>query len=95
MHTVYYIMHQHTGRRVKWYRSLTGARIACRLRNLRLGFQTRVDRVYDNDMESELCITVDGVTMIATYCIVEDTIESSIDSIIEHSPAGAQEDHSG
>jgi hypothetical protein len=46
-------------------------------------------------MESELCITVDGVTMIATYCIIEDTIESSIDSIIEHSPAGAQEDHSG
>lgn len=87
-------MHKDSGRRVKWYRSLTGARIACRQRNHRLGFRTRIERVYTDDTESELCVTVDNQTMTATYCVVEDTIDSALDSIVDHttdSPAGAQD----
>jgi hypothetical protein len=68
--TVYYLTHKDSLRRLKWYKTLTGARIACRLRNSRLGFTERLDRVVDNDCEFELCSNG-----IATYCIVEDFVE--------------------
>ena len=83
MKSVYYLVHKDTLQRFRWYRTLAGARIAQRSRNARLGFVSRINRVYDNDMESELCVTTDGVTLTATYCIVEDTIESTLDSIID------------
>jgi hypothetical protein len=83
MKSVYYLVHKDTLQRFRWYRTLAGARIAQRQRNARLGFATRIERVYTDDKESELCVTSDGVTLTATYTIVEDTIESTIDSIVE------------
>ena len=76
--TVYYLEHLSTGLRLKYYRTLGGARIAQRSRNHRLGFLTRVKRIIeaDTERELELCITADGTTHIATYTIVEDWIES-------------------
>lgn len=75
--TVYYLVHKDTGRRLKWYRTLQGARIAQRSRNHRLGFLERIERVqmFDN-WEVELCRNTDNQILEATYCIVEDTIES-------------------
>ena len=84
MQSVYYLTPKDTGRRLKWYRSLTGARIAQRSRNHRLGFVSRVERVVSDNVESELCTTTDNLTLIATYCIVEDTVDSALDSITEH-----------
>jgi hypothetical protein len=84
MQSVYYLTHKDTGRRLKWYKTLTGARIAQRSRNHRLGFVTRVERIVTEDSESELCVTVDNITMIGTYTIVEDTVDSTLDSIVDH-----------
>jgi hypothetical protein len=74
--TVYYLTHKDTGLRLKWYKTLQGARIAQRQRNNRLGFLTRIQRVYQEDCELELCLTVDGTEAVATYTIVEDVIET-------------------
>ena len=76
--TVYYLEHLDTGRRLKWYRTLAGARIAQRSRNHRLGFLTRIKRITEEhtERELELCLTADGTEHIATYTIVEDYIES-------------------
>jgi hypothetical protein len=76
--TVYYLEHLDTGRRLKWYRTLAGARIAQRSRNHRLGFLTRIKRITEEhtERELELCLTSDGTEHIATYTIVEDYIES-------------------
>jgi hypothetical protein len=77
---VYYLEHKDTGRRLKWYRTLAGARIAQRQRNHRLGFLTRVKRIQEDtehtSRELELCVCVDGTEQIATYTIVEDTVDS-------------------
>ena len=75
--TVYYLVHKDTQRRLKWYKTLAGARIAQRSRNARLGFHTRIERVsiYDN-WEAEQCIDSNGVVVEATYCIVEDTVDT-------------------
>ena len=75
--TVYYLVHKDTGRRLRYYKTLAGARIAQRARNHRLGFHTRVERVqqFDN-WEVELCLTIDNTLLEATYCIVEDTIDT-------------------
>jgi hypothetical protein len=74
--TVYYLEHLDTGRRLKWYKTLAGARIAQRARNHRLGFQTRLERLLTElGQEQELCLTQDGKESIATYVIVEDSIE--------------------
>ena len=83
--TVYYLEHLDTGRRLKWYRTLAGARIAQRSRNHRLGFLVRIKRITeaDTERELELCQTADGTEQIATYCIVEDYIESE-QSLIEY-----------
>ncbi len=75
--TVYYIVHKDTQRRLKYYKTLAGARIAQRARNHRLGFVERIERVslYDN-WEVEMCRNTDNQILEATWCIVEDTIES-------------------
>ena len=81
--TVYYLVHKDTGRRLKYYRTIAGARIAQRSRNARLGFHTRIERVeiYDN-WEAEQCMDSNNLVVTATYCIVEDTIEQAdLDSI--------------
>lgn len=76
-HTVYYLAHRDTGERFRYYRSLAGARIAQRSRNSRLGFEHRVERVEQfANWEVELCLLADGTIVEATYCIVEDTIDS-------------------
>ena len=76
--TVYYLVHKDTQRRLKYYKTLQGARIAQRARNHRLGFLERIERIsmFDN-WEVELCKNVDGNILEATYCIVEDTIDTN------------------
>ena len=76
LHTVYYLVHKDTKRRLKYYKTLGGARIAQRSRNARLGFGERVERttIQDN-WEVERCIDSNNTIVDATYCIVEDTIE--------------------
>ncbi len=75
--TVYYLVHKDTQRRLKWYKTLAGARIAQRSRNARLGFHTRIERIelYDN-WEAEQCLDNNNNIVTATYCIVEDTVDT-------------------
>ena len=75
--SVYYLVHKDTQRRLRYYKTLAGARIAQRSRNHRLGFVERIERVmmFDN-WEVELCRNTDNLILEATYCIVEDTIDS-------------------
>ena len=76
--TVYYLVHRDTEERFKYYSSLAGARIAQRSRNSRLGFLRRIERVEQfTNWEVELCELDDGTVVEATYCIVEDTIDST------------------
>jgi hypothetical protein len=76
--TVYYLVHKDTLERLRYYKSLAGARIAQRSRNARLGFLKRVERVeLADNWEVEMCVLDDGTIVEATYCIVEDTIEQN------------------
>lgn len=76
--TVYYLVHKDTGRRLKWYRTRAGARIAQRARNSHLGFRQRIQRVEIADnWECEQCEHSGGGLVTATYCIVEDVIEQN------------------
>jgi hypothetical protein len=79
MRTVYYIVHKDSGRRVKYYKTRAGARIAQRARNSHLGFRLRLERIVEGDQEWELC----QGNVVATYTIVEDTIESNEGSLVE------------
>lgn len=72
--TVYYIEHIDSCKRIKYYRTRTGARIACANRNRLLGFKHRIERVEDNMYEYEM-YSVEGVLVQGTYCVVEDSIE--------------------
>ena len=83
--TVYYIVHKDTHRRLKWYRTLAGARIACRYRNSKLGFTTRVTRTTEADIEYELCSTQEHDSILATYCIMEDYIDHDASGLEENS----------
>ena len=78
MQTVYYIVHKDTGRRLKYYKTRAGARIAQRARNSHLGFRLRLERIVEGDQELELC-----TNGLATYSIVEDTIESNEESLLD------------
>lgn len=75
--TVYFLEHRLTGRRLKWYHTLAGARIAQRSRNHRLGFLQRIQRTQEAGVEYELCSTLDADSAIATYCIRVMTIEQA------------------
>ena len=70
-----YLVHWESGRRIKYYHTLTGARIAMRLRNQHLGFEHRLDKQLEDVREYEL-YTVEGQTVKATYCVEEDVIET-------------------
>jgi hypothetical protein len=72
--TVYYLEHIDSSKRIKYYTTRTGARIACANRNRLLGFKQRIERVEDEHYEYEM-YTVEGLVVRGTYCIVEDTIE--------------------
>ena len=73
--TVYFLTHRDTGQRMRYYRTLAGARIAQRTRNHRLGFRDRVERVWAFDnWDVERCRV--GVEIVdATWCIQEGTID--------------------
>jgi len=81
---VYYLVHKETLMKLKYYKTLSGARIAQRQRNHRLGFITRMDRVtvyiqeLELELEAELCSRSDDLSrpILATYCILEDCIET-------------------
>ncbi len=74
--TVYFLTHKDTGLRLRYYKTLAGARIAQRARNQRLGFHERVERVeLADNWEVERCRLADGSIVDATYCIQEDTVE--------------------
>ncbi len=74
--TVYFLVHKDTGERLKYYKTLAGARIAQHSRNARLGFRNRVERIEQfNNWEAELYAMDDGTVAEGTYCIIEDTIE--------------------
>ena len=81
--TVYYLVHRDTQRRLRYYKTLAGARIAQRNRNHRLGFITRVERVSIGDnWEVERCLNADNQLLEATWCIVEDTIDTNLEQIV-------------
>ncbi len=76
--TVYYLVHRDTQERLRYYKTLAGARIAQRSRNARLGFLQRVERIeLADNWEVERCALDDGTIVDATYCIVEDVIEQN------------------
>ena len=76
MKTVYYLVDWRSNHRIRYYTTLTGARIACRLRNLHLGFLTRIQYQDEGSRTYELCATANDTNCRATYCIEEDVIES-------------------
>ena len=78
LRTVYYLVHRDTLERLRYYKSLAGARIAQRSRNARLGFHKRIERIEISDnWEVERCELENGTVVDATYCVVEDTIEQN------------------
>ena len=78
LRTVYYLAHKDTLERLRYYKSLAGARIAQRSRNARLGFHKRIERIeLADNWEVERCALEDGSIVDATYCIVEDAIEQN------------------
>lgn len=78
--TVYFLTHRDTGLRLRYYKTLAGARIAQRSRNAHLGFLDRIERVEQfSNWEVELCRLSDGTIVEATYVIVEDTIDINED----------------
>jgi hypothetical protein len=81
MHSIFYLTHRDSGRRLRYYKSLAGARIAQRARNSRLGFLDRIERVWMDRWEIERCRVGDRV-MDATWVIEEDTSESA-DLLVE------------
>lgn len=74
--TVYYLEHKDTGCRLKWYSSRTGARIAQKLRNRRLGFGVELERVINDDREICWYSTSTEGHAQGTWIIVEDVIDS-------------------
>jgi len=75
MKPVYYLVHQDTDRRLRYYTTLAGARIAQRSRNHRLGFVRRVERVWIGPRELEQCLNCHGELLTATWAIEEDYLE--------------------
>ena len=77
MRTVYYLVHKDSLERLKYYKSLAGARIAQHSRNARLGFRDRLERVEAlNNWEVEMYRLEDGRVIEGTYCIEEGCIDS-------------------
>lgn len=76
MKTVYYLIDWRSNHRIRYYTTLTGARIACRLRNLHLGFLRRTEYQELDGRTYELCTTAGDHNSRGTYCIEEDTIDT-------------------
>ena len=75
MLTIYYLVHWESERRLRPYKTLGGARIACRLRNQHLGFKQRLEREQAGTREYEL-YRVEGTTVRGTYCIESARVTS-------------------
>lgn len=75
MNTIYYLTHNVSHRRLRYYHTLAGARIAQRQRNSRLGFVDRIERVWVDQWEIERCLVGDRI-LDATWVIEEDHTES-------------------
>ena len=74
---IYYLRHSATHERCfRYYETLTGARIAQRVRNRQLGYKTRLQRVVRDDLEFEQCVNAEGAVVLATWCIEEDHIDT-------------------
>jgi len=74
--TVYFLTHKDTKERLRYYRSLAGARIAQRARNSHLGFRLRLERLeLEDNWEVERCELTDGTVVDAVWCIEELTID--------------------
>ena len=82
MKTVYYLVHWESMTRLKYYQTRAGARIAMRVRNHRLGFLTRKDRLDNDPFEYERCQTQDNLELTGAYCILEDTIDMASDQLL-------------
>jgi hypothetical protein len=76
MRTVYYLTHRDSDRRLRYYSTLAGARIAQRQRNHRLGFHTRIERIQLDHYEYERCVDSDDQIVDATWVIEEAVIDS-------------------
>ena len=76
MLTVYYLVHLDSQRPLKYYHTRSGARIAQRARNHRLGFTQRIERVTIGESEYERCLDRSGRIVDATWYILEGTIDS-------------------
>ena len=77
MHTVYYLVHTESNRRICYYHTQRGARIGMRLRNQHLGFHRR-EMLQSSDL---LGVTyeiynINGELVQGTYSILESTVES-------------------
>ena len=78
--SVYYLVDTQNQVRVRYYKTLTGARIAQRLRNRHLGFLTVISKVVlDSGEERELCVDKNSNTVTATYSIIEDWLEINLE----------------
>jgi hypothetical protein len=73
--TIYYLVDSNSGHRIQWYRTLTGARIAQRLRNRRLGFDQRIERLEWADNQSVEQYWVNDQVVTAPLIIIEDTVD--------------------
>jgi hypothetical protein len=74
--TVYYLVHEPSAKRIRYYTTQGGARIAARSRNKHLGFYTRIDKLYSLDGHTEFELyCIDDCIVKGSYCIVEDYIE--------------------
>lgn len=82
--TVYYLVHKDSNTRLRYYKNRAGARIAQHSRNARLGFTNRIERVEQfQNWEVELYKLGDGTIVEGTYCIVEDTIDTNDNDLLE------------
>ena len=73
---IYYLRHSVSHERCfRYYETLTGARIAQRVRNRQLGYKTRLQRVVRDDLEFEQCVNSQGSVVLATWAIEEDHID--------------------
>jgi hypothetical protein len=74
--TVYFLTHKDSKERLRYYKTLAGARIAQRSRNAHLGFRLRLERIeLEDNWEVERCELTDGTVIDATWAIEETVID--------------------
>lgn len=76
MRSIWYLRHRDSDRRLGYYLTLAGARIAQRSRNRRLGFRERIERVVVGELEYERCWDSRDQVVDATWIIEEAVVDS-------------------